>query len=1586
MPEDKYPIPVFAKRIKDKYPQYKDVDDTLLVNRIVEKYPEYKDQVDFGTPLKKKETSDNGLGGGALSAGSITPALGTLSISKPKPLNPQQKLQSENDYIASIDKDINDAIGSYQTVKVIKGDAGGRSGGNDYIRKRLTKIDINNPSQYAILADELKGADYLQDVQGKTVKKEDLLNKLNQRAMFVTSQKGVSKSLSQLDDPIEKAIVSKVMESDRGSDKKSDAVDDQQKVQHFKLGLSHLEQIDPVRFKNAVNTLARTNKVGDADYSYISSLGQQIANQQKSRGAIFDTDWKGSQTEYDYTSYGQRKARDAGKIGEYLKEKGYKNQNRFTSSQIKEAAKATGVNPTIADDLAKEEKLLFYDAIPKSGWMDDVASGIMQPIGGMKETIQSWTESPAETYLRSQRLDEGIGGQKVPDEKGQYSDVLPSERNWKTDMFRGAGQLLTQIVGSKGIGAIAKGIAGTTGATLNAAQKSGITNYLGTGVNTFLQTYGTEYKDALARTGDPKLSKLLATIDGSTSAAWEMLLPDAKIADKAYDGIKKAMSNDIEVLVKAGGNPAEIAAKSRPFIQKAVGEIATTWGKEVSEEVGTTITDFITESIFSPSSAKDRDAGKEIGETFRAAAAASLLPSILGGGMSSLSNKEFTQNTLHSAALNIEDYTSALNSARANEEITQEEYDRTIELLQRHRKNIDQAPKDLSQRKQLDTAFEKTISETSQSELSAEEQAAIEGLSKKDFTGTPIKFYTDIIQDPNASVNDKKEALKGLSDQLTAKGTEALVGEALGKEADLIYDLGYEPMQETAEMADLTGQTKPKVRVSAEQMEAAQPKKEIPDETITEADIKDQQGQQPTEETIKPDEPPIEPPKESKTETGKGGEEITLNHADTEKIYQELSLPLRADTPTKSREKLIEQALAKIKDGYDFEKVAKGVMEGEHNFDDIDQAAFAIKVTDLKNKQEGLDVTSKLFNDLQTKIEKLSRASDVAGTISARALQARVSRKNIEETISDFITTEKQARGTEELTDEQKGSVKKEYEEIKKAAQKWKEKYEALKNKQAEDRVKSSASKGKNKKTSDDFKKERQDIIQSIKDKLKKSRGETNVTVIPYVKELFAISPEIAKMVKSLVEQGVTKLSDVVDQIHDILSPEINGITKNDVKDLISGVYDQKNEPVKLDRDAKEAQDNLIKLKKQRQLKLLKLQAQRKNWWDKTKTGFTNVIGVPRALMSSFDYSAPLRQSLFATIAHPQIAGKAFLKMFEASFSQKAYDRWFDDLQNSPRYDLIQKSKLAITDPNSAELQAREEAFMSNLAERIPLIGRLVKGSNRAYSMYLNKMRVDIFNRLVDQMNAGDNKKEYTKEQYQELASFVNNMTGRGDLGKSLNDASPLLSNLFFSPRLMASRINTLTYLVQPRFYNSLPAKARADYFKGLIGTAGVGLLVLALAKGMGAETEDDPRSPDFGKIKVGNTRYDIWGGHQQYIRLIATLFSGEKKSSTSGKVRKENRADNIKTFLRGKTSPVTSLVWDMLDGKNIVGEKLTRNWYSGEKEVGVGDNLASHLLPLMITGLNDAYKDDGIKGVLTTIVPSMFGVGVQTYEQKNKK
>ena len=89
---------------------------------------------------------------------------------------------------------------------------------------------------------------------------------------------------------------------------------------------------------------------------------------------------------------------------------------------------------------------------------------------------------------------------------------------------------------------------------------------------------------------------------------------------------------------------------------------------------------------------------------------------------------------------------------------------------------------------------------------------------------------------------------------------------------------------------------------------------------------------------------------------------------------------------------------------------------------------------------------------------------------------------------------------------------------------------------------------------------------------------------------------------------------------------------------------------------------------------------------------------------------------------------------------------------------------------------------------------------------------------------------------------------------------------------------------------------------------------------------EYDPRSTDFGKIRIGDTRGDIWGGFQQYSRFFDQAIMIEKKSTVSGKIipyggyAGTSRLQEGLRFLRGKTSPLVSFGIDALDGKYMFG------------------------------------------------------------------
>ncbi len=463
---------------------------------------------------------------------------------------------------------------------------------------------------------------------------------------------------------------------------------------------------------------------------------------------------------------------------------------------------------------------------------------------------------------------------------------------------------------------------------------------------------------------------------------------------------------------------------------------------------------------------------------------------------------------------------------------------------------------------------------------------------------------------------------------------------------------------------------------------------------------------------------------------------------------------------------------------------------------------------------------------------------------------------------------------------------------------------------------------------------------------------------------------ELAELRKQIKEHDLTKLSEYKRKV-----------TANIEKlqfDLDTGKYkpEPKRPQVKLDPEAKALKDRYIKLKNEREARLIKQEYQNRTRYEKVRDAILEVLNIPRTLMSSGDFSGVLRQAVVATVAHPGLAGKNFVRMFKDTFSPKYFDRFFHDIKKDPLYDISKDSGLYIADPHNIKLTAKEEYFMNNLAQKIPILGQYIKGSERAYIGYLNRMRWDMFKQFSELYESQGKTFENRPDLYKATANLINNQTGRGKLG-ALENSAPVLSTFLFAPRLIASRINTLTNWLNPNFYRKVPKEVRVQYFKDMAKFIGAGLTVIGLAKLGGAVVEDDPRSSDFGKIKIGNTRWDIWGGHQQYIRMVTQIFLGVSKSAQTGKMSSlsgddifgTSRADVLERFVRGKLAPMPALLWDLLSGKTIIGEDVT-----------LSKELENKLLPLLYSDIKDAAQDGGVKNALGVGIPAVFGVSVQTY------
>lgn len=372
-------------------------------------------------------------------------------------------------------------------------------------------------------------------------------------------------------------------------------------------------------------------------------------------------------------------------------------------------------------------------------------------------------------------------------------------------------------------------------------------------------------------------------------------------------------------------------------------------------------------------------------------------------------------------------------------------------------------------------------------------------------------------------------------------------------------------------------------------------------------------------------------------------------------------------------------------------------------------------------------------------------------------------------------------------------------------------------------------------------------------------------------------------------------------------------------------------------------------------------------------TALQNFFGLPRALQSTYDLSYPFRQGL--GLIHTKGWWTSWGKMLKSFGSEASYQGLMDSISERPNFkprtilkngvptpgkSLAQEAGLAITDLKGM----REEELSSSWAEKLPG----VRASSRAYNAFANKLRADTFDDLVSKAKNMGMDPEANLPLAKEIAAFVNNASGRGDLG-SLSKAADAMNNVLFSPRLMASRVQ----MMNPANYMFRNKMVRKEYLKSMLATAGAWATMAGMAKSAGAEVSMDPTNSDFGKIKIGDTRLDPAGGFQQYIVLATRLAKGEFTSSTSGKTTQygekfgsPTRMDALVDFVQNKLAPVPSYAARALNANSKIP------FY-------VGDETTKLFVPILVQDIYELMNEN--PDALGLAVPAnLVGIGSNTY------
>lgn len=437
-----------------------------------------------------------------------------------------------------------------------------------------------------------------------------------------------------------------------------------------------------------------------------------------------------------------------------------------------------------------------------------------------------------------------------------------------------------------------------------------------------------------------------------------------------------------------------------------------------------------------------------------------------------------------------------------------------------------------------------------------------------------------------------------------------------------------------------------------------------------------------------------------------------------------------------------------------------------------------------------------------------------------------------------------------------------------------------------------------------------------------------------------------------------------------------------------------------------------------------------------------------RTWLTSLDLSAPMRQGLGA------ITYKAWWTswddMLKAFGSDGAYGQVMDSIYEDPsglfrkRAIPVMRNGVPYIDRKTGQPKLKmepawsemagidltdmsanpEELFRSSLAMRIPVAGRLVRASARAFSAFLNKVRADMFKSFVTYLQKEGRDPIQDPVILKAIGAFINTATGRGTLDinvpdikipgmqrnlinqreLSFNASARTMAEIFFAPKLASSRVQTYYNVFNPWAYQQIPKDVRHHYIRSLMGIAAAGLAFSYGLKMAGefvdenVDVELDPRSSDFLKARIGNTRFDAFGGYQQYVVAAARLIAGESKSSMSGNVSnltkgefgRPTRQTVVERFFANKLAPIPAFIWSWFDNKNFDGTPFD-----------VKRQLMEATTPLILQDMAEIYGLDpsnpylnmlqlppeiaGRPFDLIKLIPPVVGVGVQEYGDKKR-
>lgn len=443
-------------------------------------------------------------------------------------------------------------------------------------------------------------------------------------------------------------------------------------------------------------------------------------------------------------------------------------------------------NRNVTQYTTSENQLIQPEA--KASFNPELQEKIKQQTGSFDERLNK---------VRNLILDDfdGVSTVKNPD-AGKFNFTANAWANTVSDVGK---ELASQIA-----------IAATTGGMGNISKSRQLLSLFGT-------TYATTYNDFYAEAMEKNIPNptTYAIKHTAVEAASELLNNDLAVA-KRMANPKSTLGQVLKNVTKQEwDNILREGTGKFSTLKKALIETGKAGGKTTAQETFEEVVGEGGHNLLEGENATDNMKSTIVNTTL------GMLPLSFLGLPGQISKLNRTQKyALYEAVQNQEKYLfqleqdvkdGVLSEAKANQiKAIIENSSKTLNELQEKNTlsdKTDNQKADLlanSMESGVDEAIEKGVPDPPikghmafEEDFSPQETAAIDAIKERDFEGTGLKHYADVIKDENSTPKEIKDALKGISDQLTDSFSAETTDQQLQGAADAIYDLGYEKMPDT---------------------------------------------------------------------------------------------------------------------------------------------------------------------------------------------------------------------------------------------------------------------------------------------------------------------------------------------------------------------------------------------------------------------------------------------------------------------------------------------------------------------------------------------------------------------------------------------------------------------------------------------------------------------------------------------------------------------------------------------------------------------------------------------------------------------